>query len=205
MRELIDDDLERLVDAVGSGTRPVFIEVTPEPYARVNECFPAVAEKVRQDGGKAQLGWQLWRGRFLLEAEFHAVWRSPKSDLRDITPKSVPVGRILFLPDPRARYEGRQVDSVRLNRTTNQLVDDLVAVHEALFRLGNAGERATQNAVVLEGPDAEHFGHLQEMLAGIISILNGGGTRNSPCFCRSRRRYRLCHGEDLCSRLARTR
>lgn len=116
----IDDDIRRLISLIGVETTPIYVGLSPEPYARVSECFPSVAEKMARDGGAQVLGWQLWKTAILAEGEFHALWRSPAGVLVDITPKQIPVERILFLPDPQTKYVGAQVDNVRLNITNNR-------------------------------------------------------------------------------------
>ena len=133
----IDKNVNDLIRKVGTKTSPIYLDVEPESYSRVGECLPAVEEKIRRDGGTRVLGWQIWKTAILAEAEFHAVWKSPEEKLMDITPKPIPVPRILFLPDPRAKYVGAQVDNVRINIPGNRLVDDLIAIAQARFRLLN--------------------------------------------------------------------
>lgn len=85
-----------------------------------------VREKVKLEGGSIRYGWALWQptGAFLA-AEHHAVYE-PRSGPPwvDITPRSLEITRILFLPDEKAVYANKLVDNVRL-----PLVDD-ERVHE---------------------------------------------------------------------------
>lgn len=199
----IDSDVERLVQEVGAGTRPIFVDVVPEPYANVVECFPAVEEKIRRDGGGQQIGWQIWKTEILVEAEFHAVWVSPDGQCVDITTKQVPTDRILFLPDPKAKYHGCQVDNVRLNITDNRLVDDFINVSEAIFRLENEGERAMQHEISLSGQEAQLYQALRQTKAAIYFMLQQRQSRNSPCFCDSGIKYKRCHGNGLADVLGR--
>jgi hypothetical protein len=82
-------------------------------------------------------GWQIWKGELRCEAEFHAVWRTISGDLIDITPKGFPIERILFVQDDRVQYKGAQVDNIRINCTSNVLVNDFIDVRKALFRIMN--------------------------------------------------------------------
>lgn len=93
---------------------PRFLTVTPGPDADANDCFPVVERYVEEHGGSICYGWQLWEWpSVMIEAEFHAVWRSSTGELRDLTPKLRPVPQVLFLPDPGRKYEGRQVSNRR--------------------------------------------------------------------------------------------
>ena len=89
------------------GENPLYVNVVPQPGATINDCFPLVTERVREQGGTAVLGWSIWEWPTLfVEGEFHAIWKSPAGDLVDIAPKAIPISRIFFLPGPNARYEG---------------------------------------------------------------------------------------------------
>jgi hypothetical protein len=72
------------------------------------DCFNIVARKVARDGGTIQHGWSIgeWP-TIMLEAEFHGVWVSASGELIDLTPQADPPDRILFLPDPNRKFEGR--------------------------------------------------------------------------------------------------
>jgi hypothetical protein len=199
----IDSDVERIIQKINTGTRPIFLDVVPEPYARVVECFPAVEEKIRRDGGMQQIGWQIWKSDILVEAEFHAVWCSPDGCFFDITPKQVLINRILFLPDPNATYRGCQVDNIRLNTTDNRLVDDFIKIAEAIFRLENKGERAMQHQIKLSEQESQLHQALHQTKTAIYLMLRSGLSRNSLCFCQSGRRYKRCHGEGLVDMLDR--
>lgn len=200
---VIDSDVERIVQRIGTGTRPIYLDVVPEPYAKVVECFPAVEEKIRRDGGAQQIGWQIWKTDILVEGEFHAVWLSPDGQLLDITPKQLPIDRILFLPDPNAKYRGCQVDNIRLNITDNRLVVEFISVSEAIFRLENKGERSMQHEISLSKQEAQLHQALHQTKAAIYFMLQQGQSRNSPCFCQSGRKYKRCHGEGLADVLGR--
>lgn len=103
--------------------------IRPVPYlpdlsAIVNACYQNVDDKVVRDGGGAQYGWyfRLMYATTIsdigyLTATHHAVWRSPKSQLIDVTPLNPnqslhPLnlnGKIYFLIDDKAepaRIEG---------------------------------------------------------------------------------------------------
>ena len=142
---LTDDNLYDLSSRIDSSEEPRYVPCKPQRGAPINECFPLVEEKVDTEGGKIILGWQIWKGKLLIEAEFHAIWESPNGEWIDITPKSLSFSEVLFVPDPAAVYEGKQVANIRINITNNSLVDDFISFHEATFRIENKGESRTLN------------------------------------------------------------
>ena len=51
------------------------------------ECFPNVEKMVQEYGGQQVNGRAIWQwDNKLVEAEAHAVWKSPDGQLIDITP-----------------------------------------------------------------------------------------------------------------------
>lgn len=200
----IDDDVEALVKNQATSTSPVYVAIRPEPYAEINECVPAVHRKISIDGGEEVIGWAIWKHQdfMMIEAEFHSVWRSPNNDLVDVTPKprELDAGNILFLPDPNLKYEGIQINNVRLNISPNKnrLVDDLIATFDTHFRLQNEGDLAYQDAVPVREDILMRLANFQGM---VTSMLRDGKTRNSVCYCTDgqeyKTKYKRCCGKGL--------
>ena len=93
--------------------RPIVLPCRPEPYAEAGACHANVAEKVRREGGSVQHGWIVYEiPPWEICAEFHAVWRSDAGCLVDVTPALHGGSRVLFLPDARRTYEGRNIAGV---------------------------------------------------------------------------------------------
>jgi hypothetical protein len=193
----ISDDIRYLVSELHLSDDPQYVRSRPDPGSSLNDCFPIVDAKVKAEGGQRVLGWQIWQTQLLVEAEFHAVWASTTGELLDITPKPCPLSEILFLSDPKAVYEGKQVNNVRMNITGNSLVDDLIAVYDAVFRIENRGERAFQYDIEVEGKEAEAYGILNEAKRLLEMMAIQGGTRKSPCPCGSGKKYKVCHGKRI--------
>lgn len=195
----IDNDVTKLISVICPNSVPIYLTVEPERYVQVKQCFPAVAEKIRRDGGSQVLGWQIWKSDILVEAEFHAVWKPPEGTLRDITPKQLPISRILFLPDPKATYDGCQVDNIRMNISGNRLVDDFITIAKIVFAIENRGERARQHEFTLSNKEAVLYEALKRMQAEVYLMIQNGMTRNSVCFCGSHDKYKYkhCHGKRL--------
>ena len=193
----ITRDIELLFSKLNTLEKSQYIPCRPSPNAPQNECFPLVEAKVKSDGGSQVLGWQIWQTKLLVEAEFHVVWKSPINGLVDITPKSMPCSKILFVADPKAVYEGKQVSNIRINTTGNSLVDDLIAVYEAVFRIENKGERALQYELSLSGSETRAYKILDEAKPMLELMALHGDTRKSPCPCKSGKRYKVCHGKKI--------
>ncbi len=195
--EEINNDVIKLVNLLGIKTTPIYLDVNPEPYSKIVECFPNVNEKINRDGGTQCYGWQIWKTEILIEAEFHAVWKSPDGELRDITPKQISIPRILFLPDQAAKYNGCQIDNVRINTTQNRLVDDFIELSKAIFRFENKGERAFDHELSLNAKEAHIHKMLNQMKVAVYAMIMQGSSRNSLCFCGSDKKYKHCHGNKL--------
>ena len=149
------------------------------------------------------IGWQIWKGKYLIEAECHAVWEDNDEELHDLTPKEFAVTKILFVEDDKLIYEDKQIDNVRLNIKNNPLVDDLILVCEALFRFDNRGNRATLYDLsnVLTDEQIQHKEYLVEMKELINSILRSNGNRKSLCPCQNGVKFVDCHGKDLLKKI----
>lgn len=193
----IDDDVKKLILVVCPNSNPIYLPVEPEHYAQPNECFPSVAEKIKREGGSQILGWQIWKLPYMIEAEFHAIWKSPQGNLKDITPKSVPASKILFLPDPKANYTGAQVNNIYLNISGNELVDDIIRIANAIFKIQNMGERAFQNEFTPTEEDNLILKALSNANNVLHSMVQQGMTKDEPCFCGRSMNYRLCHEKEL--------
>jgi hypothetical protein len=189
----IDEKVELLILQLGLKEKPEFLSCQPTPNSEINECFPNVENQIKKVGGTCVLGWQIWKSTYLIEAEFHAVWQSPEGNLVDITPKKYGINKILFIADPNAVYEGKQINNLRINITDNKLVDQFIEGHNAIFRILNKGERAFQYQIILERRELETRNHIEQALRGLEQMILKGNTRNSPCLCNSGRKYKVCH------------
>ena len=193
----ITDEIRLLLSKIGSHEDPEYVKCRPNQNSPQNECFPLVVERVIAGGGERILGWQIWQGQLLVEAEFHAVWKTPEGELIDITPKPIPLERILFVADYEAKYEGRQVNNIRINITGNPIVDEFIAVHNAVFRIENKGKRSLQYELSLSGREANAHQKLSAAKPLLEMMALQGQTRNSPCLCGSGKKYKVCHGKII--------
>lgn len=203
--DVTDIKLKRLLKKINSAYEPMYIPVVEEPYALLNECFPNVEKKVSFDGGSIIYGWQIWKTNLFCEAEFHAVWKSYDGILLDITPKDPHVDHTLFVQDDSIEYKGVQIDNIRINNTDNGLVNDLIDIHKALFRIRNKGDRASIYTITLKGEDAKVYQILESFNLKLQAYIQRGGQINSYCFCGSGSNYSECHRRELDSLILRSK
>jgi hypothetical protein len=143
----------------------------------------------------------------MIEAEFHAVWRDPGDTLHDITRKQIPLDRILFLPDPERKYEGRQVNNVRRPLRSDPIVSAWIKSCDAEFELLNRGDRAYQHGAIYLNPDEaaesekirkRKLGFELQLLQTVEPFLRGHQIprpgRNAPCPCGSGKKFKRCCG-----------
>lgn len=81
--------VKKLIERLSLKSKPLLIPYATEDFAKVNYCYQNVEEKIQLDGGHMVLGWQVWNHSFMIEAESHAIWKSKKGQLFDISPKSI--------------------------------------------------------------------------------------------------------------------
>lgn len=185
--------------SIAAGSRPQYLKVDALPGAEPKNCFPLVQALVAERGGQSCIGWRIWEWpQVMIEAELHAVWRDIHGVLHDFSPAPDGVSRILFLPDPDRNYEGHQVNNVRRALLERPEVHAFIRSCDEDFEFMNRGERAgVHGAVELSGQalsewraimrrriDAEH---------ALRQVIPGPG-RNDPCWCRSGKKFKKCHG-----------
>lgn len=138
---------------------PFYVWCSPAKGAPQNKCFAVVDSCVAKHGGRRILGWAIWeRPGVYIEAEFHAIWQSQAGQYLDISPRPVPVPRILFVEAPGRKHTGAQTDNVRKPLVKDKNVKDLLRLSTEFFRLTN------------EGNLKHHFGEIaatNEMIANV--------------------------------------
>jgi hypothetical protein len=190
--------LRALCEQLAPQHEPIYVNAEPNNDAPRNECFPIVNQLVETSGGQAVVGWSLWElPTVFVEAEFHCVWQKSDGSLLDVTAKSAPCTRILFLPDSRRQYEGKQVNNVRRPIRDDIALRTYLATFDAEFELMNRGERAEQHGeITLTGNEAMEY---QEIIAhrrkAFVELLPGFPETGPyhPCPCGSGKKMKWCH------------
>ncbi len=190
--EVICSDVEKLIEKLNCNTELVYVDCYPEG-GEMSNCFPIVEKRIQKSGGSQVLGWAIWKINVLVQAEFHAVWKTSEGDLMDISPRVGYFKRILFVPDPKAKYEGKQVDNIRINISSNEVVNDHIEVCESIFKIENKGDRAYQHRLELKGKEACTLKILRAYKPMLIAIALQGFSHQGTCFCGSGEKYKDCH------------
>jgi len=196
-----------LCNEIDKSQKPYRVPVKPESWVESKECFFNVKTKVEKDRGKIQFGWTIWEyPNILIEAEFHAIWISPKNTPIDITPNPANMQKILFLPDSERVYdysaEYYRVDNIRRPLSNDPLVLDYIKISEQIFE---AEERLFPGRQI--DPENPAFGYLEELKQKKMSIQpqlmpqsqpqpeRGKPGRNTPCPCGSGKKFKKCCGK----------
>lgn len=179
----------RLARRVSPTQQPLFVPIATASDGSPNECFASVEAVTATQGGQRVIGWALWEWpHTMIEAELHAIWKSPAGDLLDVTPRSDGESQILFLPDPGRQYSGEYVDNVRMALRDDALILDFIRISEEIFRRTRTGRPGVPTRLPTREivPLALFHGHLTEML-------KAGCRDHDPCFCGSGKKYKKCH------------
>ena len=107
----IDNNVKGFQRSIPGTTRPVFVPLRPRADSIENDCFENVRRQIAAEGGEIVHGWRIYGfPELFLEAEFHAVWKSPRGDLLDVSlPPEEGTARIVFFPDPTRSFQGEPI------------------------------------------------------------------------------------------------
>lgn len=173
------------------------IEINPEAYSTFDNCFPNVIEKVKRDNGQIIYGWKIHETSFLIEAERHAVWESENQKLIDITPDKSGARDVKFVLDNKDwKYDGQFTDNLRVNKTENTSVDDLILLSETLTKLYQTGRRGEQDQLLLLDKVLNVIQFLEADKLKRVQFICSGATPDNLCYC-GQAIYKECHGKDL--------
>jgi hypothetical protein len=151
----IPNDSPQLTDLcntlVTDGSTPIRVPYEAMPKAVERDCYGNVTKKIEASGGSMQTGWHIVEGLpgVLLEAEFHAVWIDAEGNYHDVTPRSPEVEEILFLPDKVRKYNGKQINNVRVPLQDDPLISEYIANEDRIFEAMNAGGLADRHGEIL--------------------------------------------------------
>lgn len=164
---------------------PRRIPVYPAENSRMNECFHNVDMVVQQNGGDTILGWAIWqRANILIEAEAHAIWKTPSGDLVDITPHNHNETWILFLEDDSIHYHGKAIANKRIPLSNSTLVKELIYLYDERDKIiaEAIGKRYTMPTWMLS-----RMVELEQIFLRKVG-------RNELCPCGSGLKYKRCCG-----------
>ena len=136
----------------------------------INECFSIVPEHIENNGGKQIIGWYIhvWE-KVLIEAEFYYVWQTPDGELVDIAPQKYTIENIIFLPDSKMQYSGRQVDNIRKPISKDNQVVAYIELAKKYFCYINEGDLADFYGIVeIREGFSEQVERLKELEINLI-------------------------------------
>jgi hypothetical protein len=188
---------EELLDKIEAKYYPMNVVVQPDRDASLNNCFNNVAKKVKNEGGEIVYGWALLPQRHMLEAEKHAIWKSPDEQYLDITPRPFPIPMLQFVIDDEFKYNGQLIGNVRLNVTDNKVVDDWIVLAEAIDKLYSYTTRIDDEQVGVPPVIAPVLKQMEKMVKYYDPFVSNDGTPESSCFCGKLLPYKDCHGSEL--------
>jgi hypothetical protein len=196
-----DQDLLVILKRLKTDAIPTVVKVDTHADARENECIEIVDKMVSLFGGERILGWQIWQGGFLIEAEFHAVWQKDDGQIIDVSIKKNKIPAIVFVPDKGLQYKGKQINSVRVNLTKNPVVDDFIRLWNIRHKLLNKGKRSELYGEELwrslTSEQQENIRRVLKLIALLEQFLESGADEDTLCFCRSGRKYKNCHTNHI--------
>ncbi len=165
---------------------PMFVPVVVNPGNVLNECFYNVDTYIKNHFGQRILGWSIWqRDNVLIEAEAHAIWKSPTGDMIDVTPHPNNEATILFLIDHQMKYEGNCIPNLRRALTSSLLVAEFITLFDERDRIAAETEK---NTYTLRTDMIRRMLEIEQLLTRRVG-------RNDPCPCQSGMKYKKCCGK----------
>lgn len=180
----ITTEIEKLCQSI-SEYKPIIIPVIAAPKSLINECFYNVDAFIAEHGGQRVLGRSIWqKANVLIEAEAHAIWKSPSGDIFDITPHSNNETEILFLIDPKMVYDGNCIPNIRRSLTNSPLVLEYIALFNERDRIMEKTKGGTYSI----------SSNILNRMFEIEQIFSQRVSCNDPCPCQSGIKYKKCCG-----------
>ncbi|MEG6512513.1 SEC-C metal-binding domain-containing protein [Desulforamulus ruminis] len=165
---------------------PAFVAVNVDPDSLINECFHNVDTYIEKHGGQRVLGRSIWhRANVLIEAEAHAIWKSPTGEMFDITPHTNNETSILFLVDHQMTYSENCIPNIRKALTSSPLVAEFIGLFNERDRIASESPLNTFSLPT----------YMVRRMMEIEQILNQRVGRNDPCPCQSGIKYKKCCGK----------
>jgi hypothetical protein len=187
--------VKQLIEKIGAGTTPVWVDIRPTRAARISECFINVPNHIQKHMGGMQYGWTIWQvANLFVEAEFHAVWVSPQGQYLDITPKPERDTRILFLPDDSRKWEDKLVPNIRVPMIDGPEIQEFFkAVDERnAYREANWTPDGIPTQKHIEDMEAFSMNEGRLMCQMAMTYIP---PPNKPCPCESGRQFGNCCGK----------
>jgi hypothetical protein len=196
--QINENKMLRLLEKISSKNNPQIVALKVEIYSKPDSCFYNVNEKISKDNGEIIYGWKIYQSSLLIEAERHAIWKSPQGELICISPDSTTSQNILFIQEDQGwTYSGEYSDNIRINRTDNPIVDDFILLCETITKLYQTGTRESEYEMSLLQPIHNLIILLEDEKQRVENYINEGNGINNICYCKRPLLYKDCHGKNL--------
>lgn len=194
-----DARLIKLLDMINSSKDDIIIvPVEPDVNAKERMCFINVKIKTEVNGGKVVYGWRINDGDLILEAEFHAVWETPNGILIDITPHEKKLSEIKFVKDPNGReWTGYFINSVRINKTENTIVDDAFLLLDLYVKLRNKYISNKKFSLDFPPKIIKDADYIENNAKYLLECVSKGYNIGSICFCCNKLLYKDCLHKNI--------
>jgi len=170
--------IRKLCARLGIGWKPAHIQVQARDNSDLCDCFADVERQVTEHGGELVVGWLIWEwSPILVEAEFHAVWKSPTGELIDVSNKLDSETVVMFVQDNIRTYTVRRVDNVRIPIGKEKIIADFILKKENFFNLFEAIHGNAVGDVHLTGELAHMQTELEALTAQLLIIANRNNLR----------------------------
>lgn len=173
----IDNVISEFCKSITTRSNPEYVKLVPESWCKEDECYSNVKEKVKQFGGKRQLGWRIQIQHnpvpnFMLEAIHHAIWITVDGEKIDITPQPMSANQIVFLPDDKTI-----LGDFRIGEKYQALLDCSLVTE--FVNLCNLESKKYINRAKLNQPYVTPFEMLQKQHELLGKIIMKHGTSQS--------------------------
>lgn len=174
-----------------TANEPFFIEVRPWINSNINDCFNNVRSYLKDNDGRIVYGWKIKEfANCFIDFEFHAVVLISKNSYLDITPDQS--NKILFMEDDHLKFEGKQIDNIRLPIRKTKLILQYLSLWEDRYKLLNNGPNEVKFGRV--SVNKNDYESLMNKIIEIEQILNRYIKigPNEKCPCGSNRKFKKC-------------
>lgn len=192
-----DEAVSQFSNHLVPGGTIVSLTIQPIKGSIFHRCFENVEKKIEEAKGSMQLGWVIWTHEdiFMIEAEFHAVWKSPEGHLIDVTPQKDGEKVVKFLVDPEIVRRSHRIDNVRRALSNDLLVMDNIELHKLKNMFLIAIEVEPRSDL---NPDrAASASGINELIVETEKSIRAGKKQTDDCYCGSRVPYIRCHHVDV--------
>ena len=186
MSKIQDEIVQAFCHRLNPDFPSVIVDIKPAEGATINGWKANVDAKVKKDGGEALEGWAIWyQDGVLVEGEACVIWKSPKGELLDITPREDDYPQIMFVAEAGIWKDGGPVANKR-----QALADN--SISRAVFKGGEWRDRLRKKYGSDEAIPADE----REKMDSACQRIMTRDVRNwERCPCGSNKQYAKCCGK----------